>query len=226
MNKKVLWKVSIEKSIATDAMVLPGPAGEGVAAETKRQRGTIRETKTGKIVWEHAVGGNPIGVQALPSGKIMVVLMNRVLEIDRVTKEEKTLVNKAQGLIYRAKKTKSGDLVYITNSGMLIRQNAQGAVIKQFQVPTMATPYGSIDILPNGNVLVPQFQNQRVVEYDMNGNQVSTLKAPSPYSAMRLPKGHTLVSSMSATRVTELNRDGQTVWTYDVDGPIYNSRRR
>src|SRR5262249_55844865 len=151
---------------------------------------------------------------ALPQGKIMVTLQNRIFEVDRATKEETTIVNRADGAIYRAKKTKSGDVVYVTNTGTLTRVNAKGAVLKQFQVPNVGPMFGSIDILPNGNVLIPDYAQRRIVEYDTSGNQVSQLAishlpAPLlPNAAMRLPKGHTLVSGMNGNSVYEFNRDG------------------
>lgn len=226
-NKKILWKLAIEDSYASDAMVLPGQTGEVVVAELTKQRVTIRETKTNKVVWEHTLNGMPINVQALPQGKIMVTLQTRIFEIDRATKEEKTIVAKADGAIYRAKKTKNGDVVYVTNTGVLRRVNAKGAVLKEFQVPNVATVYGSIDILPNGNILIPDFQQMRVVEYDTNGTQISQLATPlRPNTAARLPQGHTLVSSMNASTVTEFNRAGQAVWSFDVEGQVYNTRRR
>jgi streptogramin lyase len=226
-NKKVLWKITVEEGYPVDAMVLPDRTGEVVVAEYQRGRVTIRETKTNKIVWDHAVGGNPIGVQALPEGKIVVTMQNRIVEIDRATKQQKTLVNQANGSIFRSKMTKGGDLVYVTNFGQLTRVNAKGTQVKQFQVPEM-TLFGNIDLLPNGNVVVPDVQGSRVVEYDTNGNQVAQIQVPAfpPNTATRVAGGNTLVSSMNTQRVTEYNRAGQAVWTYDVQGQIINARRR
>lgn len=226
MNKKVLWKLSMDDSYPVDAMVLPDRPGEVVVAEYQKQRITIRETKTNKIVWEKAVQGNPIGVQALPDGKILATLQNRIIEIDRATSTEKPLVNRPNHDIFRAKRTKSGDLIYVTNAGTLIRIDQQGKILKQFQVPQIPVLFGNIDILANGNVLIPDFQQGRIVEYDMNGNQVGQLITPWPSSAMRLPNGNTLVASQNTRRVSEFNRAGQVVWSHDVDGQVFNARRR
>src|SRR3712207_7687998 len=51
--------------------------------------------------------------------------------------------------------------------------------------------FGNIDILPNGNVLVPDFQQQAVVEYDTNGVQVHRFSTPWPSSAVRRSEEHT-----------------------------------
>lgn len=226
MNKKVLWKLSLDDSYPVDAMILPDRAGEVVVAEYQKGRVTIRDAKANKIVWEKQVGGNPIGVQAFPEGKIMVTLQNRIIELDRGTGNVKNLVTRPNHDIFRAKKTRNGDIVYITNMGALTRVDSSGKVMKQFQVSNIPVLFGSIDVLPNGNILVPDFQQQRVVEYDSNGNQISMISTAWPSSAMRLPNGNTLVASQNARRVSEFNREGQVVWTHDVEGQVFNARRR
>lgn len=226
MNKKVIWKLQLDDSYPVDAMVLPDRTGEVVIAEYQKARITIRDAKANKIVWEKALGGNPIGVQALPGGKMIVTLQNRIVEVDRGNGEVKTLVNRAQHDIFRAKQTKNGDIIFITNSGALTRVDAAGKTLKQFQVPQIPVLFGNIDVLANGNVLIPDFQQQRVVEYDTNGNQVNVLNTPWPSSAVRLANGNTLVASQNARRVSEFNRAGQVVWSHDVDGQVFNARRR
>lgn len=226
MNKKVLWKLQMDDSYPVDAMVLPDRTGEVVIAEYQKARITVRDAKANKIVWEKALGGNPIGVQALVGGKFVVTLQNRIIEVDRGTGDIKTLVNRPNHDIFRAKLTRNGEIIYITNSGSLTRVDAAGKVLKQFQVPQIPVLFGNIDVLPNGSVLIPDFQQQRVVEYDTNGNQVNVLNTPWPSSAVRLPNGNTLVASQNARRVSEFNRAGQVVWTHDVDGQVFNARRR
>ncbi len=232
INKKVLWKLPLNDEYPVDAVVLPERPGEVAIAEYQRQRVTIRDTKSNKIVWEKVLSGNPIGVQSLPEGKILATLQNSIVEIDRATSQSKTLVNRPNHDIFRARKTKSGDLIYVTNTGTLTRMDAKGKVMKQFQVPPITVLFGSIDILANGNVLVPDYQGGRVVEYDTNGTQVSQISTAFPSSAMRLPNGNTLVASNSLVagnntrRVSEYNRAGQVVWSHDVDGQVFNARRR
>lgn len=226
MNKKVLWKLPLNDSYPVDAMVLPDRPSEVVIAEYQRARITIRETGTNKIVWEHPTQGNPIGVQALANGKISVTLQNRIIEVDRATKQEKTLVNRPNHDIFRARRTRSGDLVYVTNAGNLVRLDSAGKTVKEFQVPQIPVLFGNIDILPNGNVLIPDFQQQRVVEYDGNGQQVTAFNTQWPSSAMRLPNGNTLVASQNTRQVREYNRAGQVVWSHDIDGQVFNARRR
>jgi HEAT repeat protein/dihydrofolate reductase len=226
-NKKVLWKMPLDDAFPVEAQVIPDQPGEVVCAEYQRGRVTVRDIKTGKILWEKNSGGNPIGVQVIPGGKFLVTMQNRIIEVDRAKNEDRTVVNRANFHdIYRARRTKSGDLIYVTNGGRLFRLDSKGKLLKEFQVPQVPVLFGSIDVLPNGNVLIPDFQQQRVVEYDTNGNQVNQINTPWPNAAMRLPNGHTLVTSQNARRVSEINRAGAVVWSYDVDGQLFNARRR
>ena len=226
-NKQVLWKLSLEDGgYPVDAQINPEKTNEVVIAEYQGGRVSIRDTGTKAVLWQRAVGGNPIGIQALPGGKVMVLMQNRIIEIDRVTNQERVLVTRNMHDIYRAKKTKNGELIYVTNAGLLVRQNEKGETVKQFNVATITVLFGGIDILANGNVLIPDYQNQRVVEYDMNGAIVHQFAAQWPVSAVRLPDGNTLVASQNTRKVVEFNRAGQIVWDYEIEGQVFNARRR
>ena len=227
-NKETKWKLALEDCDPVDAQLLPDNPNEVVVAEYQKNRVTIRDhtKKDGAIVWEKQVGGSPIGVQATSDGKIFVVLQNRLLEIDRATKAERVILTRPSLDIFRAKRTKAGDIVYVTNSGLCVRVSADGTRTKQFQGPNMPVIFGSIDVLPNGNLILPDFQGRRVVEYDINGNQVAQINTEWPSAASRLPNGNTLVSSQNTRRVIEYNRDGQEVWSHTVEGQVFNAHRR
>ena len=54
---------------------------------------------------------------------------------------------------------------------------------------------GRIDVLPNGNVLVPEAGNNRVVELDAEGGVVWEAAAEQPIAAVRLTNGNTLITT-------------------------------
>jgi hypothetical protein len=86
--------------------------------------------------------------------------------------------------------------------------------------------FGSMDVLPNGNVLVPDFQQNRVVEYNGEGKQIAQFNVQWPNSALRLPNGNTLVASQNTRKVMEFTRDGRIAWEYSSDGMVFNAKRR
>ena len=51
-----------------------------------------------------------------------------------------------------------------------------------------------------------------VVEYDLEGREVWSVKARSAWSAIRLKNGNTLIAGDAAKYVREVNHKGETVW--------------
>ncbi len=196
-----------------------------VVAEFQAAQVTIRD-KTGAVLKTIRVGGNPIGVQRLPNGNIFVVLQNRLIEYD-ANQAEKFSYNRATHDIFRAKKLANGEIALITSSGQYLRmESATQRVLKNFQVAPVPVLFGSMDVLPNGNVLVPDFQNNRVVEYNGEGKQIAQFNVQWPNSVLRLPNGNTLVASQNTKRVMEFTRQGRIAWEYSSDGMVFNAKRR
>jgi hypothetical protein len=83
-----------------------------------------------------------------------------------------------------------------------------------------------MEILPNGNILVPLYSQHRVVEYTPTGNQVGNpLTINYPSSVVRLPSGNNLVASYQTRKIVEFNGN-QQVWDYSTDGLLFVARRR
>ena len=90
----------------------------------------------------------------------------------------------------------------------------------------LRTSGGRLDVLSNGHVLIPEMNNNRVVEYDADGKVVWEAAAQQPIAAVRLPNGHTLVTSYSQHRAVELNRAGKEVWEYKTTTRVTRAFRR
>ena len=85
---------------------------------------------------------------------------------------------------------------------------------------------GGISILSNDHVVVPLYNQNKVVETDSQGKVVWEANVQLPNAAHRLPNGNTLVSSVQSARVVEINRVGKVVWEYkETTQPIRASRR-
>lgn len=196
-----------------------------VVAEFQAAQVTVRD-KTGAVLNTIRVGGNPIGVQRLPNGNIFVVLQNRLVEYD-ANGAEKFTYNRANHDIFRAKKLPNGEIAIVTSSGQYLRMEAATQrVLKNFQVAPVPVLFGSMDVLANGNVLVPDFQQNRVVEYNGEGKQIAQFNVQWPNSCLRLPNGNTLVASQNTRKVMEFTRDGRIAWEYSSDGMVFNAKRR
>jgi len=180
----------------------------------------------GKAHWEQSLNGNPIGVQRLPNGNTFVVMQNRLEEFSRDNKRVWEYAN-PNGSIFRARKTMNGEVIFVTNDGNLSRLDPQTSkVLASFNVGRVPTLFGNIDVLPNGNVLVPLYADNRVVEFDRNGRQVGQFNVNNPSSACRLPNGNTLVASQSSRQIIEFDRDGRQRWSHNADGMVFNAKAR
>jgi HEAT repeat protein len=223
-NKKVRWKFDVDNTFPSDARVV-GP-DRVLVAEFNGQRVTERNTK-GEVLKQFAIQGNPMTAQRLPGGNTFVVTQNRLLELDANGKEVWAMQRQQHDVI-RASKLRNGEVVFITNQGTLTRLDPKTQkVLKTFEVGQIGNIFGSIDVLPNGNVLVPLYGNHRVVEFDAQGKTVWQAQVQTPTSVTRLPNGRTLVSSVNTRRLSEFDRNGREVWSHTVDGQaLFQARKR
>jgi hypothetical protein len=78
---------------------------------------------------------------------------------------------------------------------------------------------GRIQVLPNGNVLIPHKNENKVAEYD-GVKEVWKVAVEQPIVATRLANGNTLVTinNVTRSRAVELTATGAEVWEYRV-GP-------
>jgi hypothetical protein len=108
-----------------------------------------------------------------------------------------------------------------------VRVDAAGKESKSFSLGGGQAPW-SIELLPNGRILMPLLGQNRVVEYDNDGRIIWEAAVQLPFSAQRLPNGNTLVASPQFMKVVALIRWGRVVWEHtaaQMDRP-HRARRR
>ena len=227
-ERNVRWKIT-SNFYPVDAQVIPG--NRVLVAEYQGNRVTEYDQK-GEAKWSYNCGGNPVGVQRLANGNTFIVMQGRLVEVDR-NKAEVWSYQRQQPDIMRARKLANGEVVVVHHNNFVGNQNStclrlsrDKAVLKSFNVPAIQITFGNIDVLPNGNILIPHYQIQRVHEYDPNGGQVKTFNLNWPNAAQRLPNGHTLITSYNSRQVVEFDANGGQVQTYTADGLVFNARRR
>jgi HEAT repeat protein len=220
----VRWKIE-GLQMAVDAQVLPGD--RVLIAEYNTRRLTERTTK-GEIVWEKVLGpgtaGMVIAAQRLANGHTFVATRTSLLELDRDGKEVWN-IRPSIGSVYAARKSRTGEIAYVALNGTCVRLDADGKEVGSFTVGRVPL-HGGIDLLANGNVLVPVATQNKVIEYDAKGKAVWEADVQRPSFAQRLANGHTLVGSSTGRRVVELDANGKEVWKYDSDGLTYKAYRR
>jgi hypothetical protein len=204
-----------------DFHLLPG--NRLLCAEYYIHKVTERDFK-GHLLWEKDVPENPLAAQRLPSGNTFIVMRGRLVEVDRNGKDVVALPQAANDVV-SAIKTRNGQISLITTGGQFKRLDAAGKELKTFPVGTVHS-YAAIDVLPNGNVLVPHYDRNNVTEYDNAGKVVWEGTVSQPTAPVRLPNGHTLVACRDGQTVVELDRAGKTVWSQRGTAFPWRVRRR
>jgi HEAT repeats len=227
-SKKPRWKFEMQNNVypVDGQVVRVNGADRVLLAEYQGGRVSERDFK-GEVKWEKAVGGNPIGVQRLPNGNTFVIMQNRLLEIDRDGNEKFNLVRPSNDIM-RARKLLNGDVAMVTSNGMFTRMEGKTQkTTLTFHVGPVGAIFGSMDVLPDGGVLLPDLQQSRVVEYNAAGKEVKSIAVQwQPNSVMRLPNGNTLISSQNTKKIAEYDRNGQLMWSHEIEGNPLNVRRR
>lgn len=227
-EKNTRWKITLPAGYPVDAHVLAG--SRVLVAEYQAHKVTERDLK-GDVKWEYNCGGNPFSVQRLTNGNTFIAMQARLVEVDRNKNEVWSYQRPVQDIM-RAKKLPTGEVVMITNNpnqgnAMYLRMDSRTKEIKKsFTITAVQMLFGSMEILPNGNIIVPHYNNQRVVEYNESGAQVGNpIQIAWPNSVVRLPNGNSLVTSYNQRQVYEFNGN-QQVWNYQTDGIVFVARRR
>jgi HEAT repeat protein len=216
----VRWQVD-GLEFPLDAQALPHD--HLLAAEYNGNR-VIERSRDGRIVWEKAVE-KPLAAQRLPNGLTFIATQTKLFEVDRAGKEVADYPPPPDQLIMKAQKLPNGDIACVTSLRRFVRLSPAGKELVNFPV-AVRTSGGRIDVLPNGRVLVPEMEQNRVAEYDTEGKVIWQVSFPQPVAAVRLSNGHTLVTSMRQFRAVELDRLGKEVWEYKAETRVTRAFRR
>jgi hypothetical protein len=203
-----------------DAEMLPG--NRVLIAEHDANRVTERNTK-GEILWQYAIE-EPIMAQRLPNGNTFMASQNRFIEVDRAGRQILSIPQNSNDIM-KARKLSNGDIVFASSRHRVIRLNSEGREIQSF--PAYVSIWGGrLDVLFNGNILVPEHDRNRVVEYDAKGKSVWESALQEPIAAVRLANGHTLVTFMTKHQGVEVDRAGKVVWDYSANTRVTRLFRR
>jgi len=235
-NKKVRWSLD-NLNYPTDAVML-----NSNKVALLEMNNTLRiVSTTGEELFKKQLPTTYYGIQKLNNGNIFCQSRYQVCEFDSSGKEIST-VNFNQGggvgarsMIYSATKAPNGDIVTIqrniqNRTSEVVRYDSAGKELKRFDLKQQTvTTMMRFDVLPNGNVIVPFYSMNKVIEYDGEGKSVWEASVTQPTSAQRLPNGRTFIGSRYSRYAIEVDRDGKEVWRYTEEGvnsQLIQARRR
>jgi HEAT repeat protein len=217
---KERWKINnlmfpVDAQVVSDDRILVAEMNGGKVTERNRK---------GEVIWQTTVQ-QPIACQRLPNGSTFVASPNQIVMVEANGKQT-ILHNRNRWDIMGARRLANGEILLLTRN-QIVRLDATGKEVGSFNVGMVYT-YSWFDVLPNGNVLIPVHQANKVIEYDRTGKEVWSAPATYPTCVQRLPNGNTLVTSMSTRKVLELDRTGKSVAEISLanNGQPWRGKRR
>jgi hypothetical protein len=218
-DKEVKWEIGGLRYPVDAQVIRPDRV---LIAEYLNRRVSERDFK-GNVVWEKQVD-LPIACERLPNGHTFVATRRGLVVFDRDGKEVFTYHHSTTS-ISAARRLPDGRMLLVSG-GQCVLLDRGGKAVKSFHVGVVYPLGGNIDILPGGRVLVPEYSQNRVAEYDLSGKLLWQANVSFPTSAVRLANGHTLAVSMREKRVVEVDRDGKEVWSHTAEGQLWRARKR
>lgn len=218
---KVRWEITGLQT-AFDAQVVPGD--RVLIVEQGVSRVSERDFK-GNITWQKQIN-LPLGVQRLPNGNTFIAARGQLVEIDRAGKEVFTY-HRPNNDIMAAQRLRDGQIAFVTYGWVYVRMDAKAAKeLATYRLGPFQFYTNSVHILPGDRVVVPEYNANRVVEYDQTGKRAWDVPITMPSSAQRLPNGNTLISSAAGQRIVEVNRAGKMVWEHKEAFNPWRATRR
>lgn len=208
-------------SYPLDAQMLQGD--RLLTAEYHGDRITERD-RAGNIVWEFHLD-KPLVAQRLPNGHTFMANELQLIEVNREGKEIFNYQRPVGDRIMKARKLPNGEIACVTSLRRFVRLDINGSELAGFPV-NVGTSGGRIEVLPNGRVLVPEKDLQRVVEFDASGQIVWQIPFHQPVAAVRLPNGNTLITAYQDAKAVEVDAKGNQVWEYDAGLRVTRAFRR
>ncbi len=206
-DDRPVWEMS-GLGFPLDLQVLPG---ERVLVADNQGGRVVERHRSGVVLWEKDVI-SPIMAQRLPNGRTFIATRTELLEVDRAGTIVFSYVQPDGEEFMRAAKLPDGDIVCIVGrvprQRHFVRLDAAGREKARFMVDVQ-TSGGRIDVQPDGRVLIPQWRDNRVTEYDAAGRALRQFTVEQPIAALRLPNGNTLITSMSEQRAVRTGPGGQ-----------------
>jgi HEAT repeat protein len=217
---KLRWEI-LGLQTAFDAQIVPGE--RVLIVEQGVSRISERDLK-GNILWQRQLN-QPFAVQRLANGNTFLAGRAQLLELDRNGKEVFTYP-RPNNDIMAAQKLRDGQIVFVTYAWNYTRLDAKGKEVRNFRLGPFPHYTNALHFLPADHVLVPEYNANRVVEYNPEGKRIWEASVNLPTGVQRLPNGNTLVSSAAGQRIVELNRAGKVVWEYKENFNPWRASRR
>jgi outer membrane protein assembly factor BamB len=188
--------------------------------------------RKGEIVWSytHPGKGEISDAVLLPNGDILFAHQFAVTE---VTADKKVVWNydaPPNTEIHTVQPFGANSVIFVQNgepAKAVVMNKKTGAIEHEFTLPvrnpeSIHGQFRRARLTASGTLLVAHMDLEKVAEYDMNGKELWSVKAPGVWAASPLRNGDILIAGNANKYVREVNRKGETVWEFtSADAPNY-----
>jgi len=221
---KVKWKIDnlyypIHASMVKRDRVL--------ICEYSYTRVTERDLK-GKTIWTKNMSYQVRTAERLPNGNTLVVTAYQIQELDKDQNAVKTITRTSNDIL-AAHRYKDGKYCIVTTNGNVIKTDKEGKETSSYNIGFLSAPLGyRVHFLPSGGVIIPNYGNNKIQEFDSSGKKVMDVASPMmyPQAVIRLANGNTLVASQQSDKIVEIDKKGKEVSSKTVAGrPFFIERK-
>jgi hypothetical protein len=192
---------------------------------------TMFIVRDGKVVWTYDIPTNDANktLQELSDATLLSngnVVFARKTGAGEVTPDKKLIWNydAPKGFEVHVIQPLGLDKVMIVQNGipakLMIINTVTGKTEKELELPTnndpktVHTQFRRVQITKAGTILAAHHDQNKVVEYTMDGKEIWSVAVSIPWDAVRLDNGNTLIASHDSF-VREVNPKGETVWEFN-----------
>ncbi len=193
--------------------------------------------KRGKVVWRYSIPlRTPDGriqefsdISMLRDGRVLFARMSGAGMLDRDKRLLWEYAAPAGTEVHSIQSLENGRVLIMRNgspAAAMIIDVDSGRIEKEIAIPTgVVSPHGQfrhVRMTRAGTLLVPHLGEGKVVEYDLEGRELWTVLAKSPWQAVRLANGNTLIAGDKNRYAREVDPAGRVVWEFtSEDAPGY-----
>ncbi|MEO5980016.1 MAG: hypothetical protein ABIS36_07020 [Chryseolinea sp.] len=215
--------------------------GEWDFRNPQSQKMTI--VRKGKVVWQYSIPMRTAtgGIQEfddatlLPNGNIVYACMSGA----GIITPEKNIIWQyicAKGTETHSCQPIGKDSVLLvvndsTQPRVLIINTDKNEILKEIAIPTKATnthgQFRHVRMTKEKTIMVGLFAEEKVVEFNLEGQEIWSTPAKSAWSVIKLHSGNVLISGDGQSYTREINRKGETVWEFtqkDAPFKLYNNQ--
>ena len=196
----------------------------------------------GKVVWQNLISLRPSpgviqeydDVTMLPNGNIVYAQMSGA---GMITPDKKIIwkFDCPKGTETHSCEPIGKDSVLMVLNGnpakVLIINTATSQTLREIIIPTISTnthgQFRHVRWTADKTIMVGLMKEGKVKEFNLDGKELWSVDAISPWAAMKLKNGNVMFSGDGAGYTREVDRSGKTVWELtqaDVPFKLYNTQ--